>query len=157
MCPSSPEATMRGRKEATPCTTPCKFTPNTHIHSATESVACLPPPPTPALLHSTCTAPNRAKAAVASASTASAEDTSTSCVITSPPKARTDSAAVARVFVSRSAITTSSPAFANRFDMAKPIPLAAPVTTATLPFPSFMPSRLTPSARLRTMLAKRPE
>jgi hypothetical protein len=53
----------------------------------------------------------------------------------STPWARMRSHAVVSPFSSTSASTTSIPLLANRSANAKPIPLAAPVTTATFPVP----------------------
>ena len=56
--PSVPAASMRGTNARTPCTMPMTFTPSVHSKSASVHSHIRPPWNTPALLHSTCTAPN---------------------------------------------------------------------------------------------------
>ena len=57
MWPSSPPASMRGRKARTPWITPHRFTLMTHCQSASVCSCTAPITATPALLHSTCAAP----------------------------------------------------------------------------------------------------
>src|SRR4029453_4285565 len=86
-----------------------------------------------------CTPPNASRARAASASTSAAFATlvGTASVSTpAPATARAPSPGGAR---SMSASTTFIPAIANRCASARPIPLAAPVTTAALPAKSFIP------------------
>ena len=59
----------------TPCTTPMRFTPIVHSQTA-SGASTMPPPPTPALLHTTWTAPNAASARSRTASTSAATATS---------------------------------------------------------------------------------
>src|SRR5262249_27500144 len=89
-----------------------------------------PPWNTPALLQSTSTAPNVENAVEASASTSSNDVTSTLIPITSPPSSPT---AVRSAWSSTSARTTCMPSAAQRRARLRPIPLAAPVTTAVFP------------------------
>ena len=60
MWPSSCSSSS-GRKVCTPCTTPQRFTPSTQSQTA-SGASTMPPPPTPALLHTTCTAPKARRA-----------------------------------------------------------------------------------------------
>ena len=59
-----------------PCTTPQKLTPITHCHARCRRTTGRRVPATPALLHTTCTAPKRSIVAAASASTCSTLPTS---------------------------------------------------------------------------------
>ena len=95
----------------------------------------MPPlyPPTPALLQSTCTAPNASKARSASASTLCGFETSVSTASSSAPVSRSEAAVASRASRSTSARTTRMPSSAKRCASPRPIPLAAPVTTATRP------------------------
>jgi hypothetical protein len=86
---------------------------------------------TPALLQTRSTPPNRSMAAAARASTASARLTSVSTLNVSTPRAFTAASAAVSSPFSTSARTIDSPALAKRSASASPIPLAAPVTTAT--------------------------
>ena len=56
----------------TPCTTPRRLTPITHSQSS-SGASTMPPPPTPALLHTTCTAPNASRARSRTVSTSLAD------------------------------------------------------------------------------------
>ncbi len=56
----SPCSISKGRKTRRPCSTLHRSTSITRFHSSTSNPATIPPPPTPALLHTTCTAPNAA-------------------------------------------------------------------------------------------------
>ena len=82
--------------------------------------------------------PKRSIAAAASACTDASSLTSVRTVSVSTPRAPMRSAAAASPASSTSASTTCMPALANRSANASPIPLAAPVTTATLPASSCM-------------------
>ena len=64
--PPSGFSTSIGMNECSPCTTPQRFTPSTHCQSASVWSTMNPPPPTPALLQSTCTVPKRSRTASAS-------------------------------------------------------------------------------------------
>ncbi len=57
-CPSVPAASMRGTNARTPWTMPMTLTPSVHSKSASVHSHIRPPWNTPALLHSTWTAPN---------------------------------------------------------------------------------------------------
>ncbi len=131
MCPS-PCSWSSGRKVRTPWITPQRLTPSTHSQSASETDSKAPPEPTPALLHTTWTAPKASRAERRISSTCSAFETSATTVTTSTEDGR-PAAAAARAPPSTSASTSFMPSVAKRFARARPMPLAPPVTTATLP------------------------
>src|SRR5262245_29153060 len=118
--------------------TPHRLTPRSHSQSATVCIQVRPERATPALLHTTCTAPKRSSAACASASTSAAFDTSVRTSSACRPVAATSPAASLSAPASTSASTTCIPAAAKRSASARPIPLPAPVTTAILSVKSFM-------------------
>src|SRR6516225_5353734 len=104
-------------------------------------------PPTPALLQSRWTAPKASRVFWASASTSLAWETSVRTASTVAPEAFM----LASVFVNASSSTSARTAFipscTQRSAMARPMPLAAPVMTATLSLKSFMaPLRLVDSS-----------
>src|SRR5579884_938892 len=141
--PPSPWASIRGTKAWMPCTTPSRLTPRTQSQSfSVVSVTGPPPPATPALLQRTWTGPNLSSTASASSSTDERLETSVTKCITSVA-APTSSAARASGRSSMSASTTCMPSAAKRSAMARPIPLAAPVTTAVRPGINTRPSLLT--------------
>src|SRR5579883_780239 len=121
--------------------TPQRLTPRIHCQSARLLPQTVVPPPTPALLKSKCTAPQVSYAFCASASTSSAFETSVCTASTSAPLARISSPACLRAPASTSASTTFMPSCALFSASARPMPLAAPVTTATFPWKSsiFLP------------------
>src|SRR5437588_3284479 len=84
MCPSG-WPISRGANVRTPWITPQRLTPITHSHVVSGTSHDNPPPPTPALLHTTCTAPNRDIAASASACTCAGSVTSVTTPSTSAP------------------------------------------------------------------------
>src|SRR5579862_4344796 len=140
----SPCSTRAGRKARTPWITPHRFTPSTHSQGSVGPNHGSDRLDTPALLHTTCTAPNRWRAAAARARTEASSLTSVGTTSVSTPGRRTCSAAVASAASSTSASTTWSPEAAKRFAKARPIPLAAPVTTATFPGSNSIPLPLPP-------------
>ena len=124
--------------------TPHRFTPIVHSQSAIEvSQAGAPPAPIPALLQITCAVPNASNVRRASSSTCSRRETSVRTAIASTPPRPISSRARARGAASTSARTIFIPSRANLSAIARPMPLAAPVTTATFPFRS----RISPSKR----------
>src|SRR5215471_1200700 len=134
----SPCAASSGRKARIPWMTPHRLTPSTHFHAESgpnHGSAWLA---TPALLQTTCTVPKRSTAAAARALTAASLLTSVGTASVLAPRPAIFSEAASSAGCSTSASTTSSPARANRSASAKPIPLAAPVTTATFPAVSSM-------------------
>src|SRR3546814_12644893 len=66
--------------------------------------------------------------------TCSPEPTSMASASASPPADSISATTPRAVSPLRSATTTLAPSAANRFAVASPMPLPAPVTTATLPF-----------------------
>src|SRR5215210_258932 len=140
-CPSSPASIMRGTNVRMPCKTPQKLTPITHSQSASSRCHVMPAWNTPALLHKRWTAPNRSYVRPASASTWSARCTSVGTTSTSAPAVSTSAADSSRALSSTSAITTRIPSCAACFASARPIPLPAPVTTATRSVKRSIPLR----------------
>ena len=128
-----PLAMINGVKVRTPWITPHRSTSMIHRQVSRSISHDRPPPDTPALLHATCTAPNTSIAAAPSRSTSAGFETSAVTANTSAPAERSSWATVSSVSVSTSASTTFMPCCANAVASARPIPLAAPVTTATLP------------------------
>src|SRR5258708_294328 len=118
-----------GTNDRTPCTTPQKFTPTTHCQSARLASQTEAPlvSATPALLHTTCTAPNVSSVVSANRWTSSARDTSQRTPTTSAPPERKRCSATASTPSSTSARTTFIPSAANRSASPKPMPLAPPV------------------------------
>src|SRR3954452_10686241 len=78
MCPGVPAASIRGTKAWMPWNTPQTLTAKAHFQSLGSCSHIRPsaPEPTPALLHSTCTAPKAVYAASASRCTLSRLETS---------------------------------------------------------------------------------
>ena len=122
-----------GRKAVSPLITPQRLTPRTQSQWSRVSVSTRAKPPTPALLHSTWTAPNRSSAASRSPATASGSATSVGTASTSPPPSSSSFSACPSASSCTSARTTCIPAATKASAMPRPMPLAAPVTTATRP------------------------
>jgi hypothetical protein len=116
-----------------PWTMPNTLTPMVHSQIGSGTCQAGPPRDTPALLQITCTALNRSRVRRARSSTASASLTSVTAVATSMPPAARSAAAAARAGSSISAIITRIPSAPRRRLSASPMPLAAPVITATFP------------------------
>src|SRR3954451_3762356 len=112
---------------------PSRSTPSTQSHVSAGMSANVAPLSTRALFHTTCTAPNASIVRAASASTSSSRDTSVRTPTTSPPASRSSETAVSRAPASTAARATFMPSCTNRSANARPMPLAAPVTTATFP------------------------
>lgn len=133
----SPCSTSRGTKVRMPWTTPQRLTPSTQRHSSAEVTQLRPNvPATPALLHTRWTAPNWRTTWSARASTAAASATSVGTPTTSAPVAASEPTAASSAASSTSTRATRMPSATRRSASASPIPLAAPVTTATRPFNS---------------------
>src|SRR4051812_4633423 len=143
-CPSWLVSRMRGTNARMPWMTPQRLTSTTRCQSSSESSQLRPPRTMPALLTATCSRPNRCTTAAPSCSTAPASLTSTGSAATSAPLARSRCSCVLSCSSSRSAMNTRMSAARNASVIASPIPLAAPVTTATRPSIVFnvTPSRL---------------
>src|SRR5262245_10560538 len=134
---------MRGTKTRTPWTTPQRLTPTTHSHSARVLSQMAASVPTPALLQSKWTAPKASSVFWASASRSLAWETSVRTASTVAPEAFRLASAFANGSPSTSARTAFMPSCTQRSARARPMPLAAPVMTATLSLKSFMaPLRL---------------
>ena len=97
-----------------------------------------PPTATPALLHTTCTLPNVDSVASAARAMAARSVTSTCSGMTSALVGARLATAASNALSSMSAMATFMPAAAKERAMAKPMPLAPPVTNAVLPATSFM-------------------
>ena len=121
----------------TPWITPHKLTPITHAQSFQVASHAGPPAATPALLNSKSAWPNASSVRRASSSTSLRFETSVLTLRTLPPRVFSSVSALARVTSSMSARTTFTPAITQRSAIPRPMPLAAPVITATLPLNSF--------------------
>ncbi len=139
---------IRGTKARMPFTTPVTFTPKTQRQSfGVVSQIFELGAPTPALLQSTWHAPKRSYTASARASTEASSLTSVRTAVTAAPPVESSPAAAASAGSSMSAMTTVMPWATKALARASPIPLAPPVTTATLPLRSCMcllPVRVSP-------------
>ena len=105
-CPASCSSST-GMNARTPFMTPSRFTPSTQSHSPgghSHSGPC--GPPTPALLHTTCTAPNADRAASRSAPTAARSATSVTTDRTARPRPGDLGRRLASAGSSTSAMTT---------------------------------------------------
>src|SRR4051794_39168022 len=131
MCPKFC-STMRGTNVEQPWITPKRFTPSTQSQSSGGAVATVPPA-TPALLQTMCTAPNSSSVRSASACTSPGAETSVGTPITWAPSAARSATVAASTGSSMSASTSWTPSAASRWAMARPMPLAPPVITATRP------------------------
>ena len=139
---------MIGTKTRMPWSTPQRLTPSTHCQSASVNSQDAPTTGgTPALLQRMWTAPNASIVLAARASTSAARETSVRTGSTVAPPAFISDAVLARAPSSTSARTTFIPSAAKRSAIARPMPLAAPVTTAVLPLNSFMPPPFRISSR----------
>src|SRR3954470_10392968 len=137
--------------------TPQRLTPRTHCHDEIGPNHASAVDATPALLHTTCAPPKRSRLAAASACTDASSVTSVFTVSVSTPLVSTCFAAAASPSSSTSARTTFIPLCPKRCASANPMPLAAPVTTATLPLSSFIPSPLRPANLARYPFSHREE
>src|SRR3954469_15453060 len=132
-CPAPPCASILGTNARIPWMTLHRSTPRTHRQSSTVSAQARALFTTPALLHSRWTAPNRAKDSSERRSTSPPSDTSATTAWTSEPASIKVLATSSSPVGSMSDTTTRMPSAANRSAIARPSPLAAPVTTATRP------------------------
>src|SRR5258708_28994680 len=123
-------AIKRGAKARTPWITPHRLTPRIQRQSSTEFSHAVPLSATPALLQTRCTSFTLA----ANASTCSPFETSTRIALALVPFFSINSLVAARPLSSTSASARCMPSSAKASAMARPRPLAAPVTTAVLPF-----------------------
>ncbi len=154
-CPGCFWATMRGTKASTPWITPQRLTPIAHSQSLWVTASRPPQRATPALLQTTCTAPNSVNARSARACTSVRRLTSVFTARPRRPAWVTPATVSAMPVSSRSATTTSAPSRAKSSASARPIPLAPPVTTAVRPcrlVRGTAPSVAPPSARCQPLL-----
>ncbi len=109
-------------------------------HVASSICAVWPNPPIPATLHNISSRPRHLRAVAISASHDAASPASNAKTALSVARLPAVRIAPSRL---RSAQITSAPSVASRTAVARPIPDAAPVTSATLPFKPFIdpPSR----------------
>src|SRR5688572_11166667 len=134
--------------------TPHRLTDNVHSQSRSLSVQSGPvPPATPALLTMICATPSRSRTSAAAASSDAALPTSARIAITVAPAAASARSAASSAGCSTSSRASLTCSAASRCASERPIPLAPPVMTATLPVSSCMPasvhaagSRVTPLA-----------
>src|SRR5215472_13572711 len=124
-------AIIRGTNASMPWITPHRLTPITHSQSWWVADSSPPCTVTPALLHSTWTAPHCEKARSARACTSARRVTSVRALMASPPTPLTAATVPSMPASSTSATTMRAPARARHRHSARPIPLAPPVTTAT--------------------------
>ena len=122
---------MTGAACLMPRKTPLSSTSNVMSYSSTLVLSIGPSaPPKPALLKRQSSRPQRATAVSTAASTSVSSVTLTCANAPSAPSSRASSCPLSSCM---SAITTRAPSTANRRTVAAPIPLAPPVTSATLP------------------------
>ncbi len=133
MWPPSPCSTIRGRNASTPWIGPQRSTSMVQRQSAWVMSSTGPPTAMPALLNTTWTLPTAANAASAISSTASSDRTSQ----TRRGRRRRSPAARRRPHRAPPARCRRArpvlPSTASTCAVAKPMPLAPPVTTAPLP------------------------
>ena len=95
-------------------------------------------PKVPALLNAMSSPPNRSVASATSDAASSSERTSPASATATPPAASISATTLASSASRRAASTTLAPSWANSLAVARPIPVLAPVTIATLPFKRCM-------------------
>src|SRR5829696_1116143 len=112
---------------------PTVLTSNTCLTSAALTSEILPDSPSPALLTSTSSDPNSPTAFLTMASTEPRSETSVSTTSATPPEAEMSRRRPPSFSTALEASTTEVPRAASSLAVASPMPLEAPVTTATLP------------------------
>src|SRR5581483_2741192 len=132
MLPPRPEAYMRGRQARVVRKAPSRWIASSFFHSANGNSSSGWTIWMPALLTRMSTPPNASATAAMPASTAASLVTSIATLIAWTPRLRSSPATASAASLLRSAIATFAPAWLYASAMALPIPLAAPVTTATL-------------------------
>src|SRR3954454_9756388 len=134
MLTTCPPRRTFGTKKWQPCTTPMRLIETIQSQSSSRVSSKSAPRPTPALLTSRSTAgTSSAKARICSRS-----DTSTRRASTSRPRARARRSVSARPSSSTSQIARFAPRLAHSRAVSRPMPLPAPVTTATRPLRSVV-------------------
>src|SRR5262245_32727722 len=111
---------------------PLRFTSMTASHASSPSLRAVRSFVMPALLITMWTAPSSAIVLANAASTSAFFDTSQTTWIALPPEPLISSTVLARPSALTSRHATAAPSLAKRFAVAAPMPLAAPVTSATL-------------------------
>src|SRR5829696_10258255 len=130
MCPPS---LMCGRAAWMQFSGPTVLTSNTCRTSSVRTSAIIPESPRPALLTSTSRDPNSSTVRPTIASTESLSETSVSTSRATPPEAEIPRRKASSLLAALEASTTEAPRAASSLAVASPMPLEAPVTTATLP------------------------
>ena len=113
---------------------PMALTSNTCRTSSVRTSVILPESPSPALLTSTSRDPSSPTARPTIASTEPLSETSVSTASATPPEAEILRCSASSLSTALEASTTEAPRDASSLAVASPMPLEAPVTTATLPF-----------------------
>src|SRR5215203_5720349 len=113
---------------------PTALTSNTCRTSSALTSAILPESPSPALLTSMSRDPSSPTARPIIASTESLSVTSVFTASAGMPEAEISRRSASSLSTAREASTTEAPRDASSLAVASPMPLEAPVTTATLPF-----------------------
>ena len=150
----TPCSIMSGTNVEMPWMTPHWLAPRIQRQSSSLKSQIGPPSPTPALLWTRCTAPKRSSAWSRKARTEAPSDTSVTTPMASAPRAASSPSASFRGPSSMSAMTIFIPSVAARSATARPMPLAPPVITATLPCRSS--TRMLPPVCLRRRSQARP-
>src|SRR5215813_7086837 len=129
-----PARSSAGMPYLQPKKTPFRFTPMTRskVPSSVSSTEPSSSGKMPALLNSTCSAPNCCSANAIMSATSAARATSARTNAAVPPPAPTCSTVARPAAASKSAATTRAPSAANRSAVARPMPPPAPVISATL-------------------------
>src|SRR5215217_6545453 len=130
MCPPPP---MWGRAAWMQLSGPTALTSNTCRTSSALTSEIVPESPNPALLTSTSNDPNSPTALQTIASTELLSETSVSTARAVPPEVEISRCRASSLSTAREASTTDAPHAASSLAVASPMPLEAPVTTATLP------------------------
>src|SRR5215210_2716820 len=123
---------------------PTVLTSNTCRTSPGLTSEILPDKPNPALLTSTSSDPNSPTALQTIASTEPLSETSVSTARAAPPEAEISRRKSSSLPTALEASTTEAPRAASSMAVASPMPLDAPVTTATLPLKVRCPEELEP-------------
>src|SRR5215203_3191951 len=128
-----PPSPMCGRAAWRQFSGPTVLTSNTCLTSSALTSEILPDSPNPALFTSTSSDPNSPTALQTMASTELLSETSVSTTRAVPPEAEISRRRPPSLSTALEASTTEAPRAASSLAVASPMPLEAPVTTATLP------------------------
>ncbi len=131
--PRSAPGRLRSEVKMLVLTKPGQSTETPILRAASSARIVSDRPTTATLLQTTCTLPNARSVSSAARAIASRSVTSTRSAITSALLGAKYACACSRAWSSMSAIATFMPAAQNDRAMARPMPLAPPVTKATLP------------------------